>query len=76
MHQQKMLRRMVRQQMLQQEATIFNTFFIAILPGLFWTFLENRIFRVFAIFFEKNKKNYAHKFEKSTSFLKIYGKEE
>jgi hypothetical protein len=67
---------MLRQQMLQQEATIFNTFFIAILPGLFWTFLENRFFRVFAIFLQKIKKNYAHKFEKSTSFLKIYGKEE
>jgi hypothetical protein len=49
--------------MLQNEATIINTFFIAILPSLFWTFLENQFFRVFAIFFEKNKKKYAHKFE-------------
>jgi len=67
---------MMRQQKLQTLATKLHTFFIAILPGLFWTFLENRLFRVFAIFFEKNKKNYAHNFEKSTSFLKIYGKEE
>lgn len=36
----------------------FILFFIAIychlLPGLFWTFLENLVFRVFANFCEKN----------------------
>jgi hypothetical protein len=64
------------QQILQKVATDLHTFFIAILPGLFWTFLENRFLRVFANFCVKNKKNYAHKFEKSTSFFEIYGKEE
>ena len=67
---------MMRSKMLQTDATELHTFFIAILTGLFWTFLENRFFRVFALFLQKIKKNYAHKFEKSTSFLKNYGKEE
>ena len=67
---------MVCRNMLQTIATKFHTFFIAILTGLFWTFLENRFFRVFAIFFEKNKKNYAHKFENYVPFFEFYGKEE